>query len=90
MGKRGILNQKANKILKDKFLHANITTCEACGSDFGLTFAHRLKRRHMSTLEELTDIQNVLLLCLKCHMSIEYDKDKTDKLFTQCRPLKEL
>jgi nitrate reductase NapAB chaperone NapD len=85
IGKRGVMSQKANKILKQKFLNAGITTCEVCGSTEWLTFAHREKRRNMNTIEELSDINNVLLLCIYHHQEIEFDKNKTEKLFNRLR-----
>lgn len=75
------MNQKANNALKKLFEEKEICSCESCGSSFGLTFAHRKKRRHYKTVEELSDFNEVLLLCLKCHMKIEYDKKQTKELF---------
>jgi 5-methylcytosine-specific restriction endonuclease McrA len=85
MGKRTEWNKEANKILKDKFEGAGITFCEVCGSTNFLTYAHKLKRRHMNSVEELSDINNVLLLCVTCHQKQEFDKDFSDKLFSKLR-----
>lgn len=44
------------------------TECELCGSVFALGFAHRKKRRNITTQEEL---ETVALLCNSCHDKIE-------------------
>lgn len=87
-GKRTAMNQKSNKILKEKFLKAGITRCEypGCGNDNYLTFAHRYKRRNLRTVEELSDFNNVLLLCLVHHQMIEFNKELTEELFNKLRP----
>ena len=85
MGRRPVLNQKANKILKKLFLKKGITRCEICGSGFGLTWMHRKKRRYYLTLEELSDFKEVILACLRCHMKYEYDREATKKLFIKLR-----
>ena len=58
--------------LKERFLKAGITTCELrlenCTPTNFLSWAHRLKRRNITTQEEL---ETVLLLCENCHWSIE-------------------
>ncbi len=45
-----------------------------CSSDFGLSFAHRLKRRHIQTEDEL---KTVALLCIKCHEKVERGNSET-------------
>lgn len=79
------INKKANAILKQKFLGAGITRCERCGTDSFLSFAHKLKRRYMNTVEELSDINTALLLCIPCHNLIEYNKEQCELLFKTLR-----
>ena len=54
--------------LKKEFEQKGITFCEVCGSNFGLSFAHRQKRRFIT---EDTELKTVALLCIPCHQSIE-------------------
>lgn len=60
------------KTLIPKFARAGITICEArgpgCWRDNGLTFAHRFKRRFITTQEELAACA---LLCIVCHAAVE-------------------
>lgn len=68
------------------FIEKGITYCEKCGSDFGLSFAHFHKRIwYRSQPEKLWDFNQVLLLCLRCHEKIEYDKELTKKIFIDLR-----
>ena len=84
MGKITRLNQKANKRLKEQFENLGVTYCEKCGSTFGLTFAHRHKRIwYRDQPEKLWDMSEVLLLCLKCHQDIEYNKNLTERTFEE-------
>lgn len=87
MTNRTKINQKANRKLKQIFQEKDITRCEMCGSDFGLSFAHRYKRRwFLGKSEELLwDFNLVLLLCIQCHSGIEYDKELTNKVFNELR-----
>ena len=81
------MSQQINKILKKKFLDIDTTRCEYpnCNSEYGLTFAHRHKRRFYTNKSMLTDLNQVVLLCLKHHMLIEYDKQATIDLFNKLR-----
>lgn len=59
--------------IEDEFQRNNITRCERCGGTFALSFAHRVKRRFITTDEEL---RTVALLCQQCHAWAEYgDRD---------------
>lgn len=60
-------NKVRAKIKKD-FERQGITFCEVCGSTFNLSFMHRLKRRKITTEEELA---YVALACIPCHQQIE-------------------
>lgn len=86
IGKIGKRNIQANKTLKETFIEKGITRCEKCGSTFVLTFAHRHKRIwYRSKPELLSDFNQVLLLCIHCHTSIEYHKDLSDAVFLEHR-----
>jgi hypothetical protein len=54
--------------LKREFERAGITRCERCGSDYFLTPAHSLKRRHITSR---TQMREVALLCVRCHEHFE-------------------
>lgn len=83
--KRGLMTLKSNAILKKKFLDLGITRCEICGSNFGLTYMHRQKKRYYNTVEEMSDLNQVILACLNCHQSLEYDRKATEELFLKLR-----
>ena len=82
--------KEATKKLAELFLEKGITRCEYpnCGSSWFITFAHRQKRRFYSTVEELSNFDQVLLLCYKHHNEIEYDRPKSEALFDKLRPAK--
>lgn len=84
-GRRTKMNTEANRIMHKWCLDNGITRCENCNSDWGLSYAHRQKRRYYSTVEELSDPSQFLLLCLKCHNDIEYSKSDTARLFKDLR-----
>lgn len=79
------MNVEANKVLKGLFESKGITRCEDCGSATWLTFAHKRKRRHYRTITELSDFQEVLLLCQPCHEQIEKSPTLTMMLFKKYR-----
>ena len=78
-------NAIANKILIDRYRKSGIDYCESCGSREWLTFAHRQKRRHYSSIVELVEPSEVILLCLKEHEKIEKDPELTRQLFEKLR-----
>lgn len=71
-GPKTRLWESVRRRLKCEFVGRGITTCElrlpGCMVDNGLGFAHRLKRRHIATVEEL---RRVALLCNNCHDVLE-------------------
>lgn len=79
------MNKEANRRMKKWCLEQGITRCENCGQDWALSFAHKQKRRYYSSAEELSDPKEFLLLCLKCHQQVEYDKKLTRDLFNDLR-----
>lgn len=56
--------------LKVEFERKGITRCEMCGIGMFLGFAHRYKRRFITTEDEL---RICALLCVTCHEKIEYN-----------------
>jgi len=86
IGKRGKINAKANKKCKADLLARSIVRCEMCGSGTMLSIAHKKKRRdYYSDPEGLSRWGEYLLLCQLCHQSIEFDKEKTKKVFERLR-----
>ncbi len=68
MGRKGREWAATRARLKVRFAAAGITRCEGCGSDFALGFAHRKKRRNITTQEEL---EIAALLCATDHDALE-------------------
>jgi len=77
------------KQLKEEFEDRGIVYCEMCGSTWGLTPAHRHKRNWYKgkNKDKLWDFDQVLLLCLECHMGIEYSREATAKEFRRLRDM---
>jgi len=71
--------EKTRASLKERFERAGITQCElrydGCFRNNFLSFAHSKKRRYITNQE---DLENVALLCQKCHAAIEFRLDMTD------------
>jgi hypothetical protein len=65
----------ARRKLKKQFERMGITSREMCGRTDALSFAHRMKRRYITTKEEL---ETVALLCMDfvdrrgCHNKLEH------------------
>ena len=61
--------------LKKQFAAIGVTRCEMCGRGERLSFAHRLKKRFITTQQEL---EQVALLCMDgpygqgCHTKLEH------------------
>lgn len=60
---------KTRAKIKLDFEKKGITYCEMCGARNFLSFAHSKKRSDIKTQK---DMEQVVLLCQKCHHSIEY------------------
>lgn len=72
-GKKSLAWGETRAELKVRFEAAGITACERCGIDDCLSFAHRMKRRKITTQAEL---ETVALLCMPpssndCHGHFE-------------------
>ncbi len=86
IGKIGKLNIVANKKLKKLFLDKGKTRCEICGTENYLSFAHKHKRIYYRSHQELlSNFNQVLLLCIRCHMELEVSREQTEKIFTRLR-----
>lgn len=79
------MNRKALAINKATFEAKGIVYCESCGEHTGLTIAHRKKRRHYQTIEQLTDWNEIILLCMREHQEIEKSPMATANLFARLR-----
>lgn len=72
--------------LKRIYEEKGITRCENCNSGSFLTFAHRHKRRwYLATESLLIDFNQTLLLCVRCHDKIEYNKEYSEEMFLRLR-----
>ena len=90
--KRTKANIESNKRLKEMFVSmGHPERCEMCGSTFALSFAHKHRRDHYQgeyevLVETLSDYNEVIIACIKCHMSIEGKQEMTDEVFNRLRP----
>lgn len=86
--KRATVNQRANQKMKQYCVDHGITRCElklrGCTGSWGLSFAHRHKRRYYYSMpvETLWDRSEWRLACINCHEQIEYDSELTEKIWT--------
>lgn len=85
--KRTTVNQRANREMKQYCIEHGIVSCELrlgdCTGSYGLTFAHRHKRRwyYDKPVSWLWRRDQWRLACLNCHQQIEYDKELTEKIW---------
>ena len=87
MGKQKSINDKHYKIGKQKLFEAGKTRCEMCFTDSWLSQAHRHTRDwYRSQPELLSDINQILTLCVPCHQKIEGLTKVTEELFKRLRP----
>lgn len=86
---RAEMNAQSNRLLRKIFVSKNILACEVrlsgCTNNSGLTYAHRKKRRHYRTIEELSDFNEVVLACLSCHQKLEKSPELTMETFERLR-----
>jgi hypothetical protein len=70
--------ERVRRALKVEFTAMGIQTCElrfpGCLFDDNLSFAHRMKRRFITTDEEM---RVVILCCVPCHTTIELQSHAT-------------
>jgi hypothetical protein len=85
--KRTNMNQEAYKINNENLRDVNY--CEAalpgCTGFCKRTIAHRHKRRHYRTVEELTDPKEVAVVGFYCHELMERDSKLTEQVFRRIR-----
>jgi cellobiose-specific phosphotransferase system component IIA len=86
-GKKGKAWDKARRALKVEALAEGWAHCERCGASEGLTMAHRVKRRFITTEAEL---RNVICLCLICHNWMELGThERMARLFDEIKAKRE-
>lgn len=87
VGKKGQEWIDAKKILYVELKKRHISVCEVhlegCTGRYGLTLAHRFKRRDPRCEHS---ISQVILCCLSCHMKIETNDSLTEDVFKRLRP----
>lgn len=85
------INQKALQTNRLNFAKKGIVFCEFCNSGLFTSFAHRHKRRYyydkdpQVNIDKLTDFNEVLLLCGRCHDRIEKSPSMTNTYFVLLR-----
>lgn len=86
VGAKGRETLKYKALLKEMDLPQR---CEVglvgCLGSMYLTVAHRHKRAHYKTAEELADINQIIIACVHCHDHIEHDKELTEATFNKLR-----
>lgn len=91
VGKRGKLNAKANKKLRQLYFDKGITYCElgftGCYRSSTLGFAHRHKRRWYYNQPDhlLWSFNQTILCCTNCHQQLEYDFQLSESKFETLR-----
>lgn len=76
------------KKVKKEFEQREIKTCELCGTDSWLSFAHRHKRPWYKGKDSklINSFNQILLLCVPvCHLALEKDSVLTEKTFLKIR-----
>lgn len=85
---RTLMNAQAKLILDE--MYQDIDFCEAalsgCKGFCARTIAHRKKRRHYRTVEELTDRNETAVIGQWCHAEMEKDPELTRQVFERIRP----
>ena len=87
-GKRTKMNQKAREMIAFTCTTEDLSFCEVklagCMGE-GHAPAHRKKRRHYKTAEELADRKEWVASCAKCHDKMEKDPELTKLVFKELR-----
>ena len=84
LGRKSKEWESCKRQIKPKFAAAGITSCEACGSDYNLQWAHARKRRHLLPGE----LKVVALICGRCHAAIESQSHEAMHAFVMLRIIK--
>lgn len=86
IGKKGKENLRYKELLKGLDLPQG---CEVllsgCLGRMYLTIAHRHKRSHYKTAEELADPNQIIVMCVKCHDFLENRRDLNKMVFDKLR-----
>lgn len=84
------MNKVARKRIAEIAEKKNIQICEiglpGCMRNFGIAPAHRNKRVHYKSAEELADYNEWVAACQWCHDKIEVDRVLTEAVFKRLRP----
>ena len=86
IGKKGQENLRYKALIKEMDLSQR---CEmmllGCLGGMYLTIAHRHKRSHYKTAEELADPKQFVIACVHCHELQENNKELTEQIFNKIR-----
>jgi len=91
--KAKLSSKEINEALEPIYLKKGITSCEArlegCMGIFAMSFHHRHKRDwYIKQQHLLTDFNQTILVCAKCHSEIERNYKKyNEKLFNKLRKM---
>lgn len=86
IGKKGKENIKYIELVKVLDLPQNceVKLSGCLGGSF-LTIAHRHKRSHYKTAEELADPNQILVMCVNCHNFLEHKRDLNKMVFDKLK-----
>lgn len=86
IGAKGRENLKYKTLVKELDLP---NRCEVglsgCKGSLFLTIAHRHKRSHYKTAEELADPKQIVVMCVVCHDFLEHKRDLNKMVFDKLR-----
>lgn len=88
VGKIGRANIEANRLIREQNppQYCEIRL-DGCLGGMYLTIAHRRKRSYYrGNVELLSDPNEYVVGCVRCHNIIEHNQELTDKIFKKCRP----
>lgn len=91
LGKIGLANVKARRLIAEICEAENINRCElklpGCKQYLFLAPAHRHKREYYKgDVAKLADKREWVAACVVCHDQIEVSRELTDKMFKKLRP----
>lgn len=89
IGKKGEINIKARKMIRDIAEEKSLSTCEVklpgCMRNFGIAPAHRHRRVNYRTAEELADYREWVVACQSCHEKMDSDQELLERVFNRLR-----
>ena len=84
------MNKIARRMIAQIAEEHELNSCEiglpGCMLTFGVAPAHKHKRIHYHTAEELADYNEWVAACQFCHDKIEVDRKLTEDIFKVLRP----